>query len=240
MLKRNMKFRFTLLLSVIVTALSAVAGEPADYKLEVQDFSELKVTDNINVDYHCSADSAGWAFFTCPPEMASMLLFSNDKSCLHIQVAADTLPVVGLPTLHVYSSGLEKVENASDSTVRVISNTPVVKFKGNVIGNGTLIINEVEAGNVEAGINTGKGHVVIVSGKAKTAKLSNVGTGPIEAGGLVARKMKVILLGTGDVDCTATEELSIFGAGSGKVYYSGSPEKVKNRSLGVKAFPVKK
>ncbi len=235
-----MRSKFTLIFTSLLAALSAHASEPADYKLEVQDFTELKVTDNINVDYHCSADSAGWAYFTCPPEKASMLLFSNNKSCLHIQVAADTLPVVGLPTLHVYSSSLEKVENASDSTVRVLSNVPVVKFKGNVIGNGTLVINNIEAGTVEAGINTGKGHVVLIGGKTKSAKLSNVGTGPIEAGGLKARKVKVILLGTGDVDCTATEELSVYGAGSGKVYYSGSPEKVKNRSLGVKAFPVDK
>lgn len=234
-----MKSRLAIFATFVMGFLSAMASEPADYKLEVQDFTELKVTDNINVDYHCSADSAGWAFFTCPPEMALMLLFSNDKSCLHIQVAAgDTVPV-GLPKLHVYSSSLEKVENASDSTLRVLSNVPVVKFKGNVIGNGTLVVSTVEAGTVEAGINTGKGHVVIVDGKAKSVKLSNVGTGPIEAGGLTARKVKVILLGTGDVDCTVTEELSVFGAGSGKVYYKGKPEKVKNRSLGVKAFPVK-
>jgi len=234
-----MKSHFSLFFALFMTFVAVSAAEPADYKLEVQDFTELKVTDNINVDYHCSSDSAGWVFFTCLPETSSMLLFSNDKSCLHVQVASGDIVPVGLPTLHVYSSSLEKVENASDSTLRVLSNVPVVKFKGSVIGNGTLIVNTVEAGTVEAGINTGKGHVVIVDGKAKSAKLSNVGTGPIEAGGLKARKVKVILLGTGDVDCTATEELSVFGAGSGKVYYDGNPEKVKNRSLGVKAFKVK-
>ena len=83
-----MKSRLAIFATFVMGFLSAMASEPADYKLEVQDFTELKVTDNINVDYHCSADSAGWAFFTCPPEMATMLLFSNDKSCLHIQVAS--------------------------------------------------------------------------------------------------------------------------------------------------------
>lgn len=222
----------------LLSPAASMAGEPADYKLEVMDFTELKVTDNINVDYHCSADSAGWAYFTCPPEVASMLLFSNNKSCLHIQVATDGNPVSDLPTLHVYSSSLAKVENASDSTLRVLSNVPVDKFSGRVVGNGTLVITNADAGRLDASIATGKGHIIINKGKARKVKLSNVGTGPIEAGGLVANSVKVMLLGTGDVDCTATENLSIYGAGSGKVYYSGNPAKVTNRSLGVKAFPV--
>lgn len=223
-----------LLASVFVVS----AEEPADYKLEVLDFTELKVTDDINVDYHCSADSAGWAYFTCDPSVSSMLLFTNNKSCLHIQVATDGIAPVGLPTIHVYSSSLSKVENASDSTMTITSDVPVKNFNGKVIGNGTLIVNNVEAVVFEASIATGKGHIVLNGCKAQRAKLSNVGTGPIEAGGLVADDVKAILFGTGDVDCTVTGSLSVFGAGSGKVYYGGNPTKVSNRSLGVKAFPV--
>lgn len=226
------------LLSFLAAAIAMMAGEPADYKLEVLDFTELKVTDNINVDYHCSSDSAGWAYFTCDPDVASMLMFTNNKSCLHIQVANDGNVIEGLPTLHVYSSSLAKVENSSDSTLRVLSNVPVEKFVGRVVGNGTLVITNVDAGQIDASIDTGKGHIVIYDGKARKAKLSNTGTGTIEAGGLKANRVKVMLFGTGDVDCTALESLSTFGAGSGKVYYSGNPAKITNRSLGVKAFPV--
>ncbi len=200
-----------------VSAICVSGEEPADYKLEVMDFTELKVTDNINVDYHCSADSAGWAYFTCDPSISSMLLFSNNKSCLHIQVATDGMMPVGLPTIHVYSHSLTKAENASDSTMRIMSDIPVKNFSGKVIGNGTLIVNNVEASVFEASIATGKGHIVLNNCKSQRAKLSNVGTGPIEAGGLVANDVKAILFGTGDVDCTVTGTLSVFGAGSGKV-----------------------
>lgn len=223
---------------LLVSAVAVSAGQPADYKLEVLDFTELKVTDDINVVYHCSADSAGWAYFTCDPSLSSMLLFTNNKSCLHIQVAADGMTLKELPTIHVYSSSLSKVENASDSTMTIMSDVSVKNFRGKVIGNGTLIVNNVEATVFEASIATGKGHIVLNGCKAQRAKLSNVGTGPIEAGGLVAGDVKAILLGTGDVDCTATGSLSVFGAGSGKVYYGGNPAKVSNRSLGVKAYPV--
>lgn len=220
----------------LIALTSAALG--ADYKMEVMDFTELKVTDNINVDYRCSADSAGWVFFSCEPEMASKLIFTNNNSCLHVQVAMDEDPHIGLPTITVCSAALGKVQNESDSTVRVLSNVPVKQFNAKVVGNGTLIVTNIEAANVVAGISTGKGHVVINNGKAVNAKLTNIGTGPIEAGGLTAAKVKAYVIGTGDVDCTATESLTVYGAGSGKVYYSGNPAKVTNRSMGVKAFSV--
>lgn len=221
--------------TLVAAAASAVAD---DYKLEVQDFSELKVTNGINVEYHCAADSAGWVYFSCEPSVSSQLLFSNNKACLQIQIADDGVAPAVLPTLHVYSSALTKVENYSDSTVRVATNVPVTNFKCCVVGNGCIIVDDIDAHNVDASIKTGKGHVVIVKGKTRKAKLTNVGTGPLEAGGMTAREVKATLFGTGDIDCTVSETLTIYGAGSGKIYYKGNPDKVSNRSLGVKAFPV--
>lgn len=228
-------------LSLILAALGAFtaeAQEPADYKLEVQDFTELKVTDAINVDYHCSTDSAGWAYFTTTPDVAANLLFSNNKACLNVQLA-DVLPAgTPLPTLHVYSSALGKVENSADSTVRVISNVPLPSFKARVVGNGTLVVRQLRATSVDAGITTGKGHLVISNGTAARVKLSNVGTGPLEAGGLKAQRVKVMAFGTGPIDCCATESLTVYGAGSCTVHYDGNPEKVTNRSIGVKLVEV--
>lgn len=222
------------LAALALTAFGAAASEPADYRLEVQDFNSLKVSDAINVDYHCSADSAGWVYFTATPEMASNLLFTNNKATLTMQLA-DQRPELGpVPTIHVYSSVLTKVENSSDSTVRVLSNVPLSSFKATVIGNGTLIVRYVRATSVDASIKTGCGHLVITNGTAARAKLSNVGTGPLEAGGLKAQRVKVMAFGTGPVDCYASESLTVYGAGSGTVHYAGAPEKVSNRSLGVK------
>jgi len=232
-----MKYIATLILAAM-SAFIIRADEPATYRLEVQDFKELKVTDAINIDYRCSADSAGWVEFECEPEMASGLILTNNKACLHIQVATEMLDGRALPTVRVYSSSLTKVENSADSTVRVLSNVPVTSFKAKVVGNGTLVVRSVEAISVEGAIATGKGHLVISNGTAKKLKLSNVGTGPLEAGGLSADRVKVMALGTGPVDCWATETLSLYGAGSGTVYYRGNPEKITNRSIGVKLVHV--
>ncbi len=231
------KYLFPLFI-FLASASNALHAETADYKLEVQDFSELKVTDNINVVYHCSIDSAGWVYFTCDPEVSSKLLFSNDKACLHIQVAADEVSLDKLPVVHVYSSALQKVENSSDSTTHILNNVTVPSFKCKVIGNGYIIIDNIDANTVSASVATGKGHIVISEGKAKKANYTNVGTGTIEAGALKARNVKVSHWGTNDVDCSASESLTIYGTGSGKIYYSGNPEKVSNRSMGIKAFPV--
>ena len=64
-----------------VTFVTAKA-ETTDYKLDVHDFSELVVVDGINVDYFCKPDSAGIAVFSCEPEMASHIMFSqkNDRN----------------------------------------------------------------------------------------------------------------------------------------------------------------
>ncbi|MDE6301381.1 MAG: DUF2807 domain-containing protein [Muribaculaceae bacterium] len=225
-------------LVALCIGLFTLKAETNDYKLEILDFTELQVTNNINVDYICSPDSAGYAYFSCTPEMASKLMFSNNKGNLRIQLDTDGTDSIGVPTVRVYSSSLTKAENASDSTMRILSNVPVQNFRARVVGNGLLLVNNVEANSLEANVATGRGRVVILGGQARQAKLSSIGTGPVEAGRLQARKVKTILFGTGDIDCTALESLTVYGAGSGKVFYAGEPEKIVNRGLGIKVFPV--
>lgn len=217
----------------------AMASGAADrhYELDVHDFTGLKVIDAINVEYCSSADSAGKACFDCPKDMASHMMFTNKNNTLSIQVDFENIPYGPLPTLRVYSTSLQKVENSGDSTVTVRNPAPVNTFNAKIIGNGTMLINNISADNVNASISTGSGHLVI-NGKSTKAKLSNVGTGPLEANSLLCRSVKCILVGTGPIDCHASEQLSIYGAGSGNVFYSGKPKKVTNRTIGVKAKEV--
>jgi hypothetical protein len=230
--------RLKLTFLALLTAVFAVNAELHDYSLNVQDFSELTVTDAINVEYRCSADSAGWAFFTCEPSLTNMLMFSNNKDKLRIQLSNDGEVIKNLPTILVYSSTLTKLENAGDSTVTANHTASVPTLKIKVVGNGTIIAHNLNATTIDAGINTGCGHLV-VSGTAKRVNLKNVGTGPVEAGGLVAEEGKCTVLGTGPIDCTISDKLSVAGAGTGKVYYNGNPQ-VTNRSLGIKAIRVDK
>ena len=216
----------------------AASAQQKDYSLKIDDFNELKVVDGINVVYHTDADSSGMVTFTCDPATADKLIFESSKKRLKIEVAIDDQGTVpDLPVVHVRSSMLTRVENSGDSTVTVDLNGPVQSFKARIVGNGTLIVRGVYANNAEGRISTGHGHLVM-QGRAATAKLSNIGTGPIEAGSLDAKDVKCWVLGTGPIDCRATERLHIVGAGSGKVYYAGNPSEVTNRTIGVKAIAI--
>lgn len=234
-MKFNIKSTITVL--ALAGAMCSMSAQKSLYKLDVGDFSELKVSDGVNVEYNCSTDSAGWAFFECDPATAQMLMFTNKKNSLTIQIASDGAEVNDLPLIKVYSMTLQKVENDGDSLVTIGRTTPVREFKGYVVGNGTLVIDNLRTHKADLAIRTGSGHLV-AKGSTREAKFHNVGTGKLEASGLQAEQSKCNLLGTGAIDCNASVELTVTGAGSGKVYYAGSPKKVSNRSIGVKAISV--
>lgn len=222
---------FALLVSFMVSR-----AETKIYSVNVGDFNEMTVVDGINVNYRSVPDSVGIVVYECEPERTSMLMFSNDKYRLKIQLSSDVEKPKSLPTITVYSDCLTKVSNWGDSTVIVETVAPGAAFKAKVIGNGILIARNVRATQVDASVETGSGRVFI-SGKAQSAKLSNTGTGAVEAGSLEAVKVNCKLFGTGSIDCNASENLVVMGASSGSVYYRGTP-KVKNRSIGVKVIPM--
>lgn len=216
----------------------AAAQTVQRYEIRVNDFTELKVTDGINVDYRQSADSAGLAVFTSPSDKASLLLFSPKKQKLEVQLALDGTGVTGLPTVTVYSSALAKVENAGDSLVRVIGAVSAPeRFKARLIGNGRLSIHSVKAPEVNATIMTGRGTLVI-AGSCDKASLSVTGTGTIQADGLRAASVACKIIGTGTIGCAPVASLSVHGMGSGTVYYTGSPASIAAKGLGIKTKPL--
>lgn len=232
-----MKRTIIILAAAMACSLAATA-QTKDYSLKLDDFTELSVTDGINVVYHTNPDSAGYVTFTCDQPMADKLMFTSGKKRLKIQVAFDdSAPLPGLPTVHAYSSTIEKIENCGDSTLTATLDGPLAKLKLRIVGNGTMIVNGIYANSVDAGISTGHGHLVL-NGRTARLKLVNIGTGPIEAGGTEAKDVKCWAVGTGPIDCSPSESLTIVGAGSGKVYYRGKPAKITNRAIGVKAVAV--
>lgn len=217
-----------------IAALSTYAATPSRYELDVKDFNELKVIEGINVDYACSADSAGKAVFTATPELASVIMFTNNNGKLEMQISTEGIDYHNLPTVKVYSNFLTKIENSGDSTVRVLSLAAGPKFKARLIGNGRLVIKDIHATNVEAALATGKGNLII-SGDCTRAKLSMTGTGTVEADNLkVAEDTRCILAGTGSIGCYPVNKLKVLGAASGKVYYRGKPKSIDNLSIGIK------
>ena len=142
-----------------------------------------------------------------------------------------------IPTITVFSKFLTNVENSGDSTVTIQYLAPCPKFKARLIGNGKIVVNEVDIDELSGIIATGNGTLTL-SGNSKNASLSNTGTGTIQAEGLYADIVKCMMLGTGTTYCNVKDEISISGISSGKVYYRGNPTEVKKRSVGVKIIPL--
>lgn len=207
------------------------------YSLDIKDFSELKVVDGINVIHHCNPDSAGIVTFVSDEDISHRILFSNNKNRLKIELVTDGVKITDLPTVTVYSSFLAKAENSGDSTLTIVSPSPAASFKARIIGNGTLIARDLHATQVEGKIDTGRGHMVL-TGKTSVAKLSNTGTGKLEAGALMADEVNCTVLGTGPIDCYATEKLSVKGLGSNHIYVKGKPKEIVNRTIGAKIEQV--
>ena len=224
-----------LVLGIAVLAASgsgAMAADQIRYVMDVADFTELKVVNGVNVDYVLNPDSVGKAVFYATKTQASMIMLTNKKGKLVVELSEDATRT-DLPTVRVYSRFLTKVENSSDSLVRVVSMAPTARFQARLIGNGRLVVREACANEGEGAISTGNGTLVL-GGECQDASLSLVGTGAIQADGLKAVNVKCRNTGTGTIGCWAEKLLNISGAGSGKIYYKGTPELKKSMALGVK------
>ena len=232
---KNILSLFLLLISVTFSAFTA-QGQIKKHEVNVGDFSELIVADNLRVSYRCVPDSAGMAVFSAEPARVPSLVFESNKQKLKIYNDSQ-LPDSIFGEIVVYSNALTNVTNWGDELVVVDSIAPIAKFKARVVGNGKITARHIHTSHLDAAVQAGRGRVY-VSGTTKTATFQLLSTGSIEAGDMQAARVKCRMYGTGSVDCCVTDALNVAGLSSGTVYYRGDAPDVKNRSVGVKIVKV--
>ena len=226
-----MKRIFLSVVLCILTFSWVAAFNPERYTLNVGDFSELEIVDNISVIHRCNADSAGMAVFTATSDVVPCLIFTNKKEKLKIEWNIDmNVPVTESPVITVYSKIIVSVENCGDNTVYVENPSPGALFKARVVGNGTIAVKNIYTTQTEASLDTGKGNIIL-EGTTRVSKFKNIGKGVINALNLQSDDCTVTLLGTGKIECFANRELTIKGMGSGSVYVKGNPA-IKKRAIG--------
>lgn len=224
-----MKKTLILLFLSVVAALAAAAQENL-YQINIGDFNELTVADDLPVVYRCVPDSAGVVVFRTNPAYVADLSFEIKNFKLRLQNDGER-PDSVFGTITVYSTTLNSATNWGNSTITVASLPPLTSFKAKVIGNGSVVVPKVQATKVTAVVQAGHGRVFI-AGKTYSASLQLMSTGSIEAGSLAAAVVRCRMYGTGSIDCMPSDELSVAGLTSGTVYYKGTPAKVVNRSIG--------
>ncbi|MDE6491241.1 MAG: DUF2807 domain-containing protein, partial [Muribaculaceae bacterium] len=114
---------------------------------------------------------------------------------------------------------------------------PCPSFTARAVGNGRLVIRDINANDVSCSVFTGSG-VIVAYGNCTNSSLSLTGTGAIQADGLKASDVKCRNTGTGSIGCWATDFLNVSGAGSGTIYYRGTPKIKKSLALGVKVEAI--
>lgn len=204
-------------------SLTGFAQSAENYKINVGQFNKLKVADNVNVVYRCNPDSTGFVQYRGAKEFADAFILSPKGGTLKIQVSTEDVNNPSLPVLYVYSDFLLEVENSGLKRVTIEKPAACPEFKAKCVGNGSIVVDGLEATLVRASIATGNGSVNL-SGKCRESIFNMVGTGIIGADRLRSEKVECKILGSGTIACWPINELSVKGIGSTKVYYKGDPQ----------------
>ncbi len=203
-------------------SLMASAQVAENYKINVGQFNKLKIHDNVNVVYRCNPDSTGFVQYRGAKEFADAFILTPKDGSLRIQVSTEDVNNPALPVLYVYSDFLTEVENSGLKRVTVEKPAPCAEFKAKCIGNGSIVVEDLQANVVRAAIATGNGSVNL-SGTCRDAGFRMLGTGIIGADRLRAENVDCRILGSGTIACWPTLHLSVKGIGSTKIYYKGTP-----------------
>lgn len=230
---------FLPLLTILLsnTSFSAIqAKEPNKYIFNVGQFHKINVDDNVNIIYRCVPDSSGYAIYRGTEEFSNAFILTNNKGCLRVQVNTEDVNNPDLPTLYLYSDFLTSVSNSSQFTLKVEKPAPCANFSARQVGNGTIIVDNIKATTVHAGIATGNGSVIL-SGECEKADFRMVGTGKIMADRLHSNMVKCGILGSGMIGCWPLQSLQVRGIGSTKIYYKGDPAISKTGGGKIYALP---
>lgn len=212
-------------LGLIMMAVIAccLVSDAKDFKLPVQQFSKLAVDDEVNVVYVGGDGSASRVTYKGDQKYAKAFIITQNGNKLRIQVETVFVGDPELPTLYVYSDFLENASLAANSTLTLKSVAPGSKLDVSVMGNGSLLAENLKMTKIGASIKSGNGTITL-GGNCEQATFNMIGNGTIQADRLKANKVTCKILGQGSIGCWPANQLKVIGIGNTKIYYKGKPE----------------
>ncbi|MDE7346383.1 MAG: DUF2807 domain-containing protein [Muribaculaceae bacterium] len=226
------KHHILLLAAVLLGALNICARE---FTLPVGQFSKVSVDDNVNVVYVGADGTPSRVTYEGEQKYANAFIITHKGNKLRIQVETMYVDDPELPTLYVYSDFLENASLSAESTLTLKAVAPGSNLDLSVMGNGSIVAENIRATKVGASIKSGNG-TISVSGHCQAASFTMLGNGTIQADRLEAVTVNCKMLGQGSIGCWPTEELKVRGIGNTKIYYKGSPK--IDKKGGGKLFPL--
>lgn len=220
------------ILFFMLSMIAAKAENKSVYEIACGNFDRFEVLDSVNVTYRCVPDSSGFAVFEGAKRFDNAFILKNKNNKLTIQVNTEDVNDPELPSLTIYSNFVTDIRNSSRATVRVENPTAVPSMKVTLIGNGSIIVNNIRANKVSGKINTGNG-LIVLSGKSEETVLTLVGTGTLQADRLKSGNVKCRAMGSGSIGCWPEYKLEVSGLASTRIYYRGDPTIVNRSSMKV-------
>lgn len=227
-----MKIRILMIVAALLGCLQINAKQ---FTLPVGQFSKLSVDDNVNVVYMGADGSPSRVTYEGDQKYAKAFIISQKGNKLRIQVETLFVDDPELPVLYLYSDFLENASLSSEATLTLKSVAPGSKLDLSVMGNGSIVAENIHATKIGASIKSGNGTITI-SGHCQTANFNMLGNGTIQADRLEAVTVNCKMLGQGSIGCWPTVELKVRGIGNTKIYYKGKPD--INKKGGGKLFPL--
>lgn len=234
------------ILAIVMTIalfLPMTAQDGVEKVKNVGQFTTLLVQDSVNVVYRNDPQLNGTVrWISGDHEVDDPLIINNNNGTLKIQVSTDDFDdseaslYPDCPTLYVYSDFLNKILNYSDAQIIVESPAKCPKLEISLVGNGITNVSGIDATEVYAKITAGMGTVTL-SGHCDKATFRMTGTGTIQADELKAESISCKIFGGGTIGCSPSDNLSVRGIGSTKIYYSGNPN-ISHKGGG-KLIPMK-
>lgn len=220
---------------IMAALLGCMQMSAKEFKLPVGQFSKISVDDNVNVVYVGADGSPSRVAYEGDQKYAKAFIISQKGNKLRIQVETLFVDDPELPVLYLYSDFLENASLSSEATLTLKSVAPGSKLDLSVMGNGSIVAENIHATKIGASIKSGNGTITI-SGHCQTANFNMLGNGTIQADRLEAVTVNCKMLGQGSIGCWPTEELKVRGIGNTKIYYKGKPD--INKKGGGKLFPL--
>lgn len=209
------------IIAFILVALSASAKE---FTLPVGQFSKIQVDDDVNVIYVGGDGTPSRVKYEGDMKYAKAFIISQKGDKLRIQVETSFVEDSDLPTLYIYSDFLKQASLSSEATLKIDQAAPCSEISLSLMGNGTIVANNLKATKIAASIKTGNG-TISIEGHCQTAKFSMYGSGTIQADRLEATEVDCNpIIGNGSIGCWPVNELKVRGIGTTKIYYKGNPE----------------
>ncbi len=215
------KSKILLLLSAMLMAAFQISAR--EFSLPVGQFNKLAVDDNVNVVYVGGDGSPSRVRYEGDQKFAKAFIITGKGDKLRIQVETQFVDDPELPTLYVYSDFLKQASISSESTLKIDQAAPCSEIEFSLMGNGTIVANNIKATKLSAAVKSGNG-TISIEGHCQIAKFTMIGSGTIQADRLEAAEVDCKILGNGSIGCWPVNELKARGIGSTKIYYKGDPE----------------